>query len=166
MRKLFMVMLFLLSGIASPLQAGTILDEFQSDPSVARALNHLGAALSKPALQEHLATLNELSSNPEALDAIQNIQNVFQNARNLDQLNAALQNPFVKQFTQATEAILGDPDVIQAVQEFQVAVQANPHLSSALQDPKAMQQILNDLVAQARRSQRTLNALKLLLQAN
>jgi len=160
MRKLFMVTFFLLFGIALPLQAETLLEEFQSDPNVVQALNQLSTALSNPSLQEPLSTLNELSSNPKALEAIQGLQNV----QSLDQLGAALQNPFVQQSAQATEAILSDPGVIKALQEFQAAVQANPQLSSVLQDPNAMQQLLNELATQAKRSQQPANTLKLLLQ--
>lgn len=164
MRKLFMVTFFLLFGIALPLQAETLLEEFQSDPNVVQALNQLNTALANPSLQEPLSTRNELSSNPKALEAIQGLQNALQNARSLDQLNAALQNPFVQQYAQATEAILSDPGVIKALQEFQAAVQANPQLSSVLQDPNAMQQLLNELATQAKRSQQPANTLKLLLQ--
>jgi len=160
MRKLFMVTFFLLFGIALPLQAETLLEEFQSDPNVVQALNQLSTALSNPSLQEPLSTLNELFSNPKALEAIQDLQN----AQSLDQLGAALQNPFVQQYAQATEAILSDPGVIKALQEFQAAVQANPQLSSVLQDPNAMQQLLNELATQAKRSQQPANTLKLLLQ--
>lgn len=160
MRKLLMVTFFLLFGIALPLQAKTLLEEFQSDPNVVQALNQLSTALSNPSLQEPLSTLNELFSNPKALEAIQGLQNV----QSLDQLGAALQNPFVQQSAQATEAILNDPGVIKAFQEFQAAVQANPQLSSVLQDPNAMQQLLNELATQAKRSQQTANTLKLLLQ--
>lgn len=160
MRKLLMVTFFLLFGIALPLQAKTLLEEFQSDPNVVQALNQLSTALSNPSLQEPLSTLNELSSNPKALEAIQGLQNV----QSLDQLGAALQNPFVQQSAQAMETILNDPGVIKAVQKFQAAVQANPQLASVLQDPNAMQQLLNELATQAKRSQQPANTLKLLLQ--
>ena len=160
MRKLLMVTFFLLFGIALPLQAKTLLEEFQSDPNVVQALNQLNTALANPSLQEPLSTRNELSSNPKALEAIQRLQNV----QSLDQLGAALQNPFVQQYAQAMETILNDPGVIKAVQKFQAAVQANPQLASVLQDPNAMQQLLNELATQAKRSQQTANTLKLLLQ--
>jgi cell fate (sporulation/competence/biofilm development) regulator YlbF (YheA/YmcA/DUF963 family) len=160
MRKLLMVTFFLLFGIALPLQAKTLLEEFQSDPNVVQALNQLSTALSNPSLQGPLSTLNELSSNPKALEAIQGLQN----AQSLDQLGAALQNPFVQQYAQAMEAILNDPDVIKAVQKFQAAVQANPQLASVLQDPNAMQQLLNELATQSKRSQQPAKTLKLLLQ--
>ena len=160
MRKLLMVTFFLLLGIALPLQAETLPEEFQSDPNVVQALNQLNTALSNPSLQGPLSTLNELSSNPKALEAIQGLQN----AQSLDQLGAALQNPFVQQSAQAMEAILNDPGVIKAVQKFLAAVQANPQLASILQDPNAMQQLLNELATQAKRSQQTANTLKLLLQ--
>ena len=161
MRKLLTVTFFLLLGIALPLQAKTLLEEFQSDPNVVQALNQLSTALSNPSLQGPLSTLNELSSNPKALEAIQGLQNV----QSLDQLGAALQNPFVQQYAQAMETILNDPGVIKAVQKFQAAVQANPQLASVLQDPNAMQQLLNELSTQAKRSQQTANTLKLLLQS-
>jgi protein subunit release factor A len=163
MRKFSMVTFFLLFWVALPLQAKTLLEEFQSDPNVVQALNQLNTALSNPSLQEPLSTLNELSSNPKALEAIQGLQDV----QSLDQLGAALQDPFVQQYAQAMEAILNDPGVIKAFQKFQAAVQANPQLASILQDlqdPNAMQQLLNELATQAKRSQQTANTLKLLLQ--
>lgn len=160
MRKLLMVMPFLLFGIASPHQAQTLLQELQSDPNVVQALNELSTALSNPSLQGPLSTLNELDSNPKAQEAIQGLQNV----QSLDQLGAALQNPFVQQYVQASSTILNDPGVIKAVQKLQAAVKANPQLAQALQDPNAMQQLLNELAAQAKRAQQTANALKLLLQ--
>lgn len=160
MRKLLTAGFLLLLGIALPVHAQTLLEEFQSDPNVAQALDELNAALENPSLQGPLSTLNDLSSNPKALEAIQGLQN----AQDLNQLGAMLQNPFVQQYAQAMSSITNDPGVNKAMQKLLAAIQANPRLAQALKDPNTLEELLNELSTQTKRTQQAATALKLFLQ--
>jgi hypothetical protein len=154
-RTMVMLTIFLLGGFM-PLRAQSLLEELQTDPSVMQALNDLNVALESPSLQGPVATVNELSSNPQALASLQSLEN----AQSLDQMGASLQDPFVQQYLQAISTILKDPGVTNALQDFQTAVMANPELAQAFQDPTAMEQLISELSAQAKRDHNLTMTLK------
>lgn len=159
MKRTMILLSVLLLGSVIPLRAQSLLEELQADPNVIQALNDLNAAFESPSLQGPVASLNELSSNPQAVASLQ----ALQNAQSMDQVGASLQDPFVQQYVQAMSTILNDPGVVKALQEFQQAITANPELAQAFQDPAAVQQLLNQLSTQAKRDRNLSVMLKHLL---
>lgn len=80
MKQTMILLTVLILGGYMPLRAQSLLEELQSDPNVTQALSGLNAAFESTCLQGPMATLEALSSNPQAQTSFQ----ALQNAQNMD----------------------------------------------------------------------------------